>query len=177
MDSVVGDGSNNANTNNAASIEVEYKITKDSILRKIANIQSKIILITAVKDGLIQLKNNINDTYVNAQNYIQQLLNEQKSIYSLSSIDYNTRFSAISSNIFSSSADKAYLISIIPPISGTNITDTDVNTIINNIINAKNTYINKLTDDISKCDVKLTDYNSQKHSIDTEYQTYIVSCQ
>ena len=127
-----------------------------------------------INDELIKLKTIVRDSYINVYNYMQVLLNQHQSTFNASNTEYITRKQSImnSSDTIPASAQQT-LINALPIPSGINISDSDINTVINNITNHKNSYLQNIQNDIIKTQNSLNDLNMTESQYMTDYKSYI----
>ena len=65
------------NNEESNSVSTEYLVAKDNLMSNLISIKSQILSIEAFKETLEKIKDNIRNNYVNIQNYVSQILNNQ----------------------------------------------------------------------------------------------------
>ena len=154
---------------------VEYLVTKEMILTKIKNITIDKLALDNIKKGLITLQNNIRDNYNEAESYLQTKLDNLKKLYTVSSQDYNTRINSINESSTITPDLQQSLVDSIPKPVGINLSDNEINTLVLNISNMKNYYLQVIQEEISKIDLKLSELDITPTIQD--YNTFILDIQ
>jgi hypothetical protein len=133
----------------------EYIVLKESILKRIRNTAIDNIILNIMKNTLISLQNNISDNYTKLEVYIKQILTYEADLYRLSSITYTAQIESLKNNSSISEDTRKSIESTIPKPSGINISNIQINGILFNIGNTKNTAIKLIDEEISKINIEL----------------------
>ena len=154
---------------------IEYLVTKENILTKIKNITIDKLALDNIKKSLTTLQENIRDNYTEIETYMQKYLDGQSRLYTVSNQYYETRINSINTSSTITSDLQQSLIDSIPLPKGINLSDNDINTVVFNISNVKNYYIQVIQEEISKIDLKLNDLDIT--STISDYNTFILDLQ
>lgn len=161
------------------NITIEYTVSKENILQKLKNINTKHLFNNVSKETLTKLQDTISNNYVNIANYMQKKMNDDQKIYALSLNNYNTRVNSItqgSSTI--STSDQQAIIDLIPKPLGLNINNDDMTIVINKINNIKNFYLQKLQLEINNIDKQSIDSNLESlPEVLNDYNSYLQDLQ
>jgi hypothetical protein len=164
--------SNNDNTDNTDTFKTtQFFVTKENIL---AHYKTNLISLISLQSSLETIKNFSEKTKNNLtdiREYVKNYLNNQKRLYNLSSIDYQTRISSISNNSMINMNTAQSLMNSIPKPIGLNLTSDIINQVITSIDNYRNTILQNINNNaiipiqqqitqITNHDTSQYDYNS-----------------
>lgn len=127
----IDNDSNNFNASQLFVIKENLLINFKKLYFKKLSVSTSIDLATQFMNLALQ---NISDV----KNYLTDYLQNQQSIYNLSSIDYKTRVDSINGNSMIDATTKENLIRNISPPEGLNIPNDTINTVLTEIDNYQN---------------------------------------
>ena len=133
----------------------EYLVLKDKILSRIRNTAVDKIVLNTIKDTLITLQNHIINNYDNINTYMREKLTYDAELYRLSSITYKAQIDSVKNSSSISAEAKKNIESSIPKPSGINITPLQINSVLYNIANTKNSAIKLVDEEISKINAQI----------------------
>ena len=136
-------------TDSINNSNVAYLVTKENILHSVIANKSKIICLSNIKNALTKLQDNVRSNYVNIDNHIQQVLSNMGSGGNSGGSDSSGGSDGIS------------------------ISNDDMNTVTNNLLNMKNDYLQQIQNDIDRVNTELYDLNKTETSIENDYKTYL----
>ena len=133
----------------------EYIVLKENIITRIRNTGIDKIILNIIKNTLNTLKDNISDNYSKIDKYMRDSLNYDADLYRLSNITYNAQIDSLkNSSTISPNALKS-IQSSIPKPSGIDISRNEINSILFNIANTKNSALKLIDGEITKINVQL----------------------
>jgi hypothetical protein len=136
-------------------VGTEYIALKENILTRIRNTAIDKIILDIIKNTLITLQDTISDNYSKLDKYMRNKLSYDVELYKLSSIKYKSQINSLkNSSAIPASALKSIQDSI-PKPSGINLTTTQINSILFNIVNTKNTALKLIDEEISKINIQI----------------------
>jgi len=139
----------------------QYIVAKDNILTKLSSIKSQIICIQAFKDSLNKLQDLIRSNYVNIKDYMTKVMNNQKPIPTLSSREDVTSENDIFENVEEFTNNNIYM------------TTNDKYSVINNITNTENSYLQQIEVDINAMNNLLVNLRAKDSETVSDYQNYL----
>jgi len=134
----------------------EYIVLKENILARIRNTAIDKIILNIIKNTLIILQDNISDNYSKIEAYMRQSLDYDAELYKLSSIRYKDQIDSLKNSSAISSDSLKSIQSSIPKPSGVNLSTTEINSILYNIANTKNSALKLIDGEITKIDEQLS---------------------
>ena len=150
----------------------DYLITKDNILTSIANRLIEKSSLENLKLGFDKLKESISSNYIKIETYMKQKLEYGVQLYKLSNEEYKNNIESLNKSSTIPKDKMKSLVESIPKPSGLNITTNDINSILYNISNTKNTYLRLIDQEISTLNNTLASINERSNPID-DYHKYI----
>lgn len=160
----------NASSESVNSYSTQYIVAKDMLLANIANVKSQIICVNAFKDALNKLKDIIKMNYDNINKYMEQIMYSSTT----GGTTDTSRFKNINStNKIPNTTLKQNFRDVNNIRININLTTDEKNTIINNILNMKNNYLQKIEKDIINLNILLSDLNTQSADTENDYQNYL----
>lgn len=135
----------------------EFIVTKENIITRIRNTAIDKIILNIIKNTLITLQNTISDNYTKIDKYMKDSLNYDVELYKLSNITYNAQLNSLKNSSAISANSLKSIESSIPKPSGINLSTTQINGILYNIANTKNSALKLIDEEISKINTQLAD--------------------
>jgi len=135
-------------TDSINNSNVAYLVTKENILHSVISNKSKIICLSNIKNALTKLQDNVRSNYVNIDNHVQQVLS-------------NMDNGGNGGNGGSGGSG------------GISISNDDMNTVTNNLLNMKNNYLQQIQNDINRVNSELSDLKKNEENIENDYKTYL----
>lgn len=133
----------------------EFLVLKESIITRIKNTSFDKIILNIMKNTLTTLQDNIVDNYTKLDGYIRQKLSYDAEVYRLSNIRYKSQIDSLSTNSAISAESRKSIEASIPKPEGINLSTTQINGILFNIANKKNTAFRLIDEEISKINKKI----------------------
>jgi hypothetical protein len=165
----------NSNDNIGEYTGVEYKLVQNNILTALSNTSLDQISLNLVKKALVKLQDNIRENYNKIEKHMRAKLNYEVNLYNISNKQYENSMESLNSSSTISKDAYQSLADSIPKPSGLTISTNDINAIIYNIANAKNTYIQSLENEINSINLKITKLNLDQPMND--YNLFMVDIQ
>ena len=135
----------------------ELLVTKENILTRIRNTAIDKIILNIIKNTLITLQNTISDNYTKIDKYMKDSLNYDADLYKLSNITYNAQMDSLKNSSAISANTMKSIESSIPKPAGINLSPPQINGILYNIANTKNSALKLIDEEISKINTQLAD--------------------
>jgi hypothetical protein len=151
----------------------QYIVLGENIIANITKTNIEIICLQATRIALVKLQDMIRNNYTNISNYMQSQLNNKTKLYNLSTAQYKSRLDSLKSSS-DTSDNQQQIISNIPPPSGSNINNNDINTVLSNIDNQKNVNLQNIETDIKEIDIKLNSLTKTYKDYLNDYNNYII---
>lgn len=167
----------------------EYIVAKDNILASYSKNKAEIICVNAFKDALINLKDTVKNNYINIENYVYEIMNNQ--IPNDTNTNTNTNNTIAIKKPLNRDPNKYPIedpnedaiedsnnkdsFEGFKEEANINMTTNDKTTVTNNIINMKNDYIQQIDEDISNIDIMLSELKKKESDINNDYNTYTKS--
>jgi len=138
-----------------ANLKTETTVKSENLITNLKNNKIEIICLINMKYILNKLQDTINNNYTNIEYFMRNQLTIQQNLYNTTSSNYNRSVNSINRNLFLSPDKKQQIINKLPLPSGFNLTNMKIDTVIKNITNMKNLYIQQLQDYIQTINKQL----------------------
>jgi len=150
----------------------EYTVNSENLITNLKNNKIQSIFLNNMKNILTTLKDTVNNNYTNIEYFMQNQLTIQQNLYNTTSSNYNRSVDSINKSFFLNADSKQSIINSIPLPSGFNLTNVNIDIVLNNITNMKNQYNQQIQADIQNINTQLTTLSNSEKQINNDINKF-----